>query len=99
MSRRWVEGIEGRACLQLVPTQTERVEMGIESQVGRNALHRGDDTALATGETTCFEASPIPAEYRVQEQVLCLSLGRIVTSQISCSVQQARAASLMAGMR
>ena len=45
------------------------MEVGIQTQVGRKALHCGDGTTLASGETTCCEVSPVPAEHRVHERM------------------------------
>lgn len=55
--------------LDIDAVQRERVEVGVESQVGRNALHDGDGTALGASETTCFEVSPVPGEHRVHERM------------------------------
>src|SRR5690606_25887384 len=50
--------------LDVDPVQTERVEVGIESQIRAHALHCGDGTALAAAEPSRLEVSLMPAEYR-----------------------------------
>lgn len=51
------------------PVQSDGVEVGIESQIGRNALDCRYGAALAAAETPCRQVSPVPAEHRVDERV------------------------------
>jgi hypothetical protein len=76
--------------LDVNPVQTERVEVGIESQIRAHALHDGDGAALAVADTTRPEMSPIPPQHRVDEGMAHVTEQLAVVGQARSELERQR---------